>query len=162
MIKKNFLIAAVALIGSGLVLSSFARENSGAAKTEEISSTAKFFLSTLDEEHRKGVVYKFNDEEQRKRWSNLPTTFVKRGGLRLGDLTKPQRDAVQAVLMAALSPEGYQKAMQIAEGDETLKKNDHGGGPGGPKAPGGPGGRCLAMMNIIFPLSASLLPRNRG
>ena len=68
------------------------------------------------------MVYNFKDQAQRKRWSNLPTQFVQRGGLRLGDLTKPQRDAVQSLLAAALSTQGAEKVQQIMEADETLKK----------------------------------------
>jgi hypothetical protein len=49
--------------------------------------------------------------------------MVKRAGLRMGDLTKPQRDAAMAVLAAALSPQGYEKVSQIVEGDEQLKKS---------------------------------------
>ena len=41
----------------------------------------------------------------------------------MGDLTKPQRDAVLAVLAAALSPQGYEKVLQIVEGDEVLRKS---------------------------------------
>jgi hypothetical protein len=109
--------------------------------TGKIAAAAKTFLTTLDDAQRGKVVYDFKDNEQRKRWSNLPTSFVKRGGLRMGDLTQPQRDAVLAVLAAALSPQGYEKVLQIVEGDEMLKKNDHGGGPGRPGGgPGGPGG----------------------
>ena len=40
----------------------------------------------------------------------------------MGDLTKPQREAALAVLAAALSPQGYEKVLQIVEADEMLKK----------------------------------------
>jgi Protein of unknown function (DUF3500) len=49
--------------------------------------------------------------------------MVKRGGLRMGDLTKAQRDAVSALLAAALSPRGSEKVRQIVEADEDLKKS---------------------------------------
>lgn len=52
----------------------------------------------------------------------------------MGDLTQPQRAAAMAVLAAALSPQGLQKVTEIVEGDEVLKRNDH-GGPGGPGGP---------------------------
>ncbi|MEA3212234.1 MAG: hypothetical protein QOE70_5291 [Chthoniobacter sp.] len=109
--------------------------------TGEIAAAAKKFLATLDDAQRGKVVFDFKDEAQRKRWSNLPTSFVKRAGLRMGDLAQPQRDAAMAVVAAALSPQGYEKVLQIVEGDEMLKKNDRGGrgGPGG-GGPGGPGG----------------------
>jgi hypothetical protein len=59
---------------------------------------------------------------------------VQRGGLRMGDLTKAQRDAAHALLAAALSQQGYEKVTQIVEGDEILKEGDQArpGGPGGP------------------------------
>lgn len=98
---------------------------SAAAKaTGEIAVTAAKFLSTLDEGQRAKLVYDFNDSAQRQRWSNLPTSFVKRGGLRMGDLTAPQRAAAMAVVAAALSPKGYQKVLEIVAGDEYLNKND--------------------------------------
>ncbi|MEZ0386842.1 MAG: DUF3500 domain-containing protein [Verrucomicrobium sp.] len=90
--------------------------------TRGIATAAEKFLATLDEAARGKVVYEFNDAEQRKRWSNLPTTFVKRGGLRMGDLTDPQREAVITLLSVALSPEGYVKVMQMVEADEVLRK----------------------------------------
>jgi hypothetical protein len=47
--------------------------------------------------------------------------------LRIGDLTKPQLDAVLGLLATALSPQGYEKVLQIMEGDEVLRKTDSGG-----------------------------------
>jgi Protein of unknown function (DUF3500) len=110
--------------------------------TAEIAEAAKKFLATLDDAQRAKVVYDFKDDAQRRRWSNFPTGIFQRGGLPMGELTQPQRDAVMAVLKAALSPQGYEKVSQIVEGDEVLKKTDSGGGPGGggDNAPGGPGG----------------------
>ena len=68
----------------------------------------------------------------------------------MGDLTQQQREAAMSVLKAALSERGYEKAMQIVQGDEVLKTTDGSrggppgrggpGGPGGPDARGGPGG----------------------
>ena len=143
--------------------------------TSEIATAAQKFLATLDETQRGKAVYDFKDSEQRKRWSNLPTTFVKRGGLRMGDLSEPQRKAVKALLAAALSPEGYEKVTEIVEADEILRTTDRGGGPrpGGPGGggPGGPGRPaapaaavrpCLAATTIMFRSSASLPPPSHG
>lgn len=89
--------------------------------TGEIVAAAKKYLATLDDGQRGKVIFDFKDDAQRKRWSNLPTGAVQRGGLRMGDLTKPQRDAAMAVLAAALSSKGYEKVQQIVEADELLK-----------------------------------------
>ena len=104
-------------------LNSFAQENAAGA----IVAAANKFLTSLDEGQRSKVVFDFKDDAQRKRWSNLPAVIFKRAGLRMGDLSKAQREAVLGVLAAALSPQGYQKVLQIVEGDEVLRKNEGGG-----------------------------------
>jgi hypothetical protein len=73
-----------------------AQDRPASPATGEIAAAATKFLATLDEAQRSKVVFDFKDNSQRGRWSNLPTSFVKRGGLRMGDLTKPQRDAALA------------------------------------------------------------------
>ena len=90
--------------------------------TAEIADAAQTFLATLDETLRRKVVLDFEDEAQRKRWSNFPTVVVKRGGLRVGDLTKAQREAAMKLLAASLSSQGYEKVLQIVESDEVLRK----------------------------------------
>ena len=127
MIKKIILASSLVLFGIGHGLVGFAAENPAAGNAAEpVTTAAKKFLDSLDDSQRSKVVYDFKDEAQRKRWSNLPTTFVKRGGLRMGDLTKPQREAVLGILAAALSPEGYQKALEIVQADELLKESGDG------------------------------------
>ena len=92
----------------------------------QIMAAANKFLDTLDDGQRKKAVFDFKDEAQRKRWSNFPTAMFSRAGLRMGDLTQPQRDAALAVLAAMLSPQGYEKVLQIVEGDEALKRKEGG------------------------------------
>ena len=103
-LKMNKKIALILIVLLGAGLNSFAQTNSTpGAPTAAIIAAAKKFLATLDDAQRGKVVFAFKDETQRKRWSNLPTAIFKRQGLRMGDLTKPQREAVLAVLAAALS-----------------------------------------------------------
>jgi len=107
---------------------SFAQANAApGGATARTVAAAKAFLAKLDDTQRGKVQFDYKDAAQRKRWSNLPTAMFKRAGLRLGDLTPAQRDAAMAVLAAALSPQGYEKVVQIVEGDEVLRKNDQGG-----------------------------------
>ena len=120
---KTILASALSLWLACLAAHSFAQ---GSTATGETAAAAKRFLATLDEGQRGKVVFDFKDEAQRKRWSNLPSGAFQRAGLRMGDLTQPQREAALAVLAAALSPQGYEKVLQIVEGDEVLKKD--GGG----------------------------------
>ncbi len=108
-----------------------AEQNAPGAKagaTAAILTAANAFLATLDEGQRAKVTFDFGDKEQRVRWSNLPTTMVKRLGLRMGDLKPAQRAAVMAILQAGLSPAGYEKVEGIVAGDEELRKSSGGGG----------------------------------
>jgi hypothetical protein len=127
-IRKAAVASALALVGAWLSLTTLAQRTPGtgtaAAETE---AAAKKFLATLDEAQRRKVQFDFRDAAQRKRWSNLPTGIFRREGLRMGDLSQPQREAAMAVLAAALSRKGYEKVVQIVEADEVLRKGDGGG-----------------------------------
>jgi hypothetical protein len=122
------LAAAVYFCAAGLLPKGFAQGSPGTSKaTGELVAAADKFLTSLDETQRSKVVFDFKDDEQRKRWSNLPQAMFKRTGLRMGDLSQTQRSAAMGVLAAALSAQGYEKVVQIVQGDEVLKKNDSGG-----------------------------------
>lgn len=89
--------------------------------TSRVASAANTFLSTLDQKQRQTVLFPFDDEKQRARWSNLPTTMVPRSGLSLKELNPAQRSAAMALVSSALSPRGFEKVQQIMEADEVLK-----------------------------------------
>jgi len=91
------------------------------SETARIVGAANAFLATLDEKQRSSVLFAFNDERQRARWSNLPVEMVPRGGLSMGELTDAQRSAAMALLSSALSKRGYEKVQQIMDGDELLR-----------------------------------------
>ena len=61
------------------------------------------FISTLDQAQRGKALFAFDDDEQRARWSNLPTTNVRHAGLSMGELSGAQRSAALALLASALS-----------------------------------------------------------
>jgi uncharacterized protein DUF3500 len=130
MLKQIIPVAALVYLGAGLALNAVAQDGTQPGKmTGDIAAAATRFLATLDEAQRGKAVFDFKDEAQRKRWSNLPTGIFRRAGLRLGDLTQAQRDAAMAVLAAALSPPGYDKVLQIVQGDEMLRKGERAGRP---------------------------------
>lgn len=106
----------------------------GATTTAQIVQAAEAVLASLDDAGRAKVQFPF-EGAQRTRWSNLPTGIYERQGLRMGDLTPAQKQAVTTLLAAALSSSGYQKVTDIVRGDEYLRIN--GGGRGG-RGGGGP------------------------
>ena len=89
-----------------------------------IATAAKTFLSTLDQKQRQRVLFAFDDDTQRARWSNLPTSFVPRAGLSLKEMNPAQRSAAMDLVASALSPRGFEKVQQIMEGDEVNKTKE--------------------------------------
>ena len=96
-------------------------EQSPADATRRIVSAAATLLASLDDASRAKVRFPFSGP-QRTRWSNFPSGIFQRQGLRLGDLTPNQRAAVMRLLQAALSGPGYQKVVNIMEGDDALRR----------------------------------------
>jgi len=97
---------------------------SAETSTPQIVKSANAFLSTLDQKQRSSVMFAFDDEAQRARWSNLPTTIVKRAGLSMGELNDTQRAAAMSLVSALLSHRGFEKVQQIMDGDQMLKTNE--------------------------------------
>jgi hypothetical protein len=105
--------------------------------TARIVAAARAVVASLDEAGRSAVQFPF-DGPQKTRWSNLPSPMFVRQGILLADLTPPQRAAVMNLLAIALSRDGYQKVLNIMEGDEVLRQGQ--GARGGGRGPGGRGG----------------------
>lgn len=143
-IKHALSVLALVVLGAWLGVGAFAQRGPASrSSTGDIAAAAKKFLASLDDAQRGRLIFDFKDEAQRRRWSNFPVGIFERSGLRLGELTPPQRDAAMAVLAAALSKQGYEKVLQIVEADEVLKIGDAGAqrGPGAPNDRGGAGPR---------------------
>lgn len=91
-------------------------------QTVRVVTAANMLLETLSESDKAATQFKFNDEQQRLRWSNLPTGIFERKGLRMGDLKPEQAEAVMNVLKATLSEEGYQQIVDNVAAEETLNR----------------------------------------
>ena len=104
---------------------------SGADATARIVKAAQAFAGTLDDAGRAKLQFQLTDATQRVRWSNLPSPMFERRGLRIADMTPPQRAALTTLLQAALSADGYRKVTEIMQGDEVLRTNGGGRGSGG-------------------------------
>jgi hypothetical protein len=151
-----------------LILVLFCSQPSNAQlPTDKVVQAANKFLATLNEEQRQKAMYAFDDEEQRARWSNLPTPMVPRGGINLKQMTAEQRSAAMDLLATVLSPMGLEKVNQIRMADDDFRVNGsqsrggprggNGGPPpgqNGPPQPGrgrsGPGGRGPTNRDDTF------------
>lgn len=126
------LVLATALCGFGVYAratqtSKAAKALAADATTKKVVEAADALLATLTPEQRQAVTFAFTDSRQRVRWSNLPTGIFQRAGLRMGDLNETQQKAVHTLLQAILSKQGYQKVVDIVNGDEVLRQTDGGG-----------------------------------
>src|SRR5581483_4842273 len=113
---------------------------SAADTTSRIVKAAQTLIAQLDEGERGKLQFRFDDQAQRVRWSNLPSPMFQRVGLRLGDITPAKRGAVMSLLQAALSADGYKKINEIMDGDEVLRETGGGNGPRGNPPLGGANG----------------------
>ena len=98
-----------------------------AAAQQNVVKAAEAFLATLDSGQRAKAVLDLN-AKTRTIWSNLPSGIAmqvgatERNGLKIGDMTPAQEKAALALLAAALSREGYEKAMAVVDADELLEQ----------------------------------------
>ena len=95
-----------------------------ASPTAKIVRAANRFLATLDQEERESVLFAFDNNVQRARWSNFPVQMSRRGGLNLGSLNADQRATALSLLSSVLSARGYEKVQQIMDADEVLKASE--------------------------------------
>lgn len=102
-------------------ISSVAFGKSAQEVTDGIVKSANELLEMLDEDQLKKVKFDFDDDAQRKLWSNLPTSMVPRKGLRMGDLSNEEKKAVMDVLKSTLSPRGYQQVVDNMYSEKLLR-----------------------------------------
>lgn len=89
-----------------------------ASTGEQMTVAATSFLETLDDDQRKTVLYDY-DSEKRLGWHFIP--MDERKGLQIKHMNDQQRKATHALLQAALSQIGYDKATGIMELERLLK-----------------------------------------
>jgi hypothetical protein len=97
-------------------------------RTTRAVAAANKFLKALNEEMRARALLAF-DNKKRSRWSNLPVTMVQRNGVELAELNQEQRAAAMELLAAILSKQGYEKVVDIMNGDQVLAQRGGGKGP---------------------------------
>ncbi|WP_425144948.1 DUF3500 domain-containing protein [Deinococcus sp.] len=168
------------------------------AQTRAIVAATQAFLTTLSAAQRAKVQFAFTPQKNataatfkggmngqstfvgeqygQSRWSNYPVSDVPRPGLTLGSLGDAQRRAAMNVLRVLLSPEGYQKVIDIMGADQVLSGSgtpyDDGSafytiGIFGTPSPTAPwmlqfGGHHLGMNAVVVGPNVSLTPTLTG
>jgi hypothetical protein len=145
--KLLAMVGAVVFVGISLYASRASLPGEGFAASspgdDSLTPTARAvkaadaFLESLESAQRDKATYGFEDAKKSK-WSNFPVSVAPRNGVRMGDLTGAQRALAMQALASVLSKNGYQKMLDIMDGDQQLAKTDGKGGKGG-KGKGGKG-----------------------
>src|SRR5712671_1023942 len=128
MVKTTLLRSSRSSFLTAVLCCGLASAQSSLSIASKIVASANGFLGSLDEAQRSKVLFDFNDAAQRMKWSNLPVTMVPRAGLKMGDLSGPQRKGAMGLLAATLSKRGFEKVLAIIEGDEALRVASRGRG----------------------------------
>jgi hypothetical protein len=120
---RNLLQLFVLAVVAGSPLAGMQRVPDGTDATAKAVAAAQSFLATLNEHQQKIANVDLN-KDTRIRWSNLPTGRAPypRNGVRLGDMTPVQEEAALKLVAAALSSSGFQKVMNIVNGDEVFNR----------------------------------------
>lgn len=86
-----------------------------------MNAAAKSFLGALTPEQLSEAMVPF-DSPERRDWHNIPK--ADRKGVEFGELSAEQRKLALALLRAALSDEGYDKALQIMSLENNLREGE--------------------------------------
>lgn len=109
------------------------------AQTEAIVAASRTFLNSLSAAERSKVQFLFTPQKTataapfgrifvgekygQAMWSNFPVSDVPRPGLTMGSLNAAQRSSAMNTLKLLLSPEGYQKVIDIMDADQVLSES---------------------------------------
>ena len=109
------LVVAVALATSGVAF--FQAESAG----EKMSTSARAFLASLDEEQQ-AIAQLDYDDEGRLRWHFIPREMIEYHltGVQLRHMTEAQKKLAKSLLASCLSKVGYEKATKIMELEHIL------------------------------------------
>ncbi|MBC2607052.1 DUF3500 domain-containing protein [Pelagicoccus albus] len=94
------------------------------AQTQAIVTAAKSFLALLDESQRQTVIFPFEDNAQRAKWSNFPHPYVTRRGIRRGDMSQEQLSALDNLLQQVMSGDGFRNIEYQLEADNASGNYD--------------------------------------
>jgi Protein of unknown function (DUF3500) len=140
--ESSLKLALIAVaIGIGVVFvhqAAQAQDRAAEARTRAVVAAATAYLNSLSPEQRKQGLFWFTPQKgatgARFRpqdgisgeqyglavWTDRPISDLPRPGLQLGSLSPMQREAVMRLLQTLLSPEGYQKVLDVMSANQAL------------------------------------------
>jgi hypothetical protein len=103
--------AAILVVGLLLARASWAQPH----------EAANAFLESLDEKQADAAAFEFDNEDERKDWSNLPGGMHPRNGLTFGNMNDAQKIAAYRLLESSLSSQGYHKVTGVMRLDDIWR-----------------------------------------
>ncbi len=138
---STLLLSGLVVSGGIVVFQSAAGQTQADATTNAVVAAANGFLATLSAAEQAKVKFPFvitkasaltipnpnspnfsfvGEQYGQSVWSNYPVSDVPRPGIKLGEMSAAQQTAALNLIKAALSPEGYQKIVDIMDADQIL------------------------------------------
>jgi hypothetical protein len=91
------------------------------AQSRKMAAAADAFLAALSPDQRTAVLFPWGDSAQRAKWSNFPSDFFMRSGVRWGEMDASQRTAMMNLLGAVLSPKGVKMIQEQMAADDITR-----------------------------------------
>ncbi|MDC0710405.1 DUF3500 domain-containing protein [Stigmatella sp. ncwal1] len=101
---------------------SCASDATTAENTAAVVAAANTLLAGLTSEQRTAILYE-KTLANAQQWSNFPTTFVKRNGVRMGDMSTDAQNAAVALANVAAGATGSTLLAELREADQWLVTN---------------------------------------
>jgi hypothetical protein len=113
-----------------------ARPAAASSLTAKAVKAATAFRTALSAAQQAKLQFSFSSSKKESGWSNLPTTFVPRNGVKIADLDAGQKAKLSALLKTILSSQGLSDEEAIRKADTYLSQqpNKGDGGPVGDNA----------------------------
>jgi Protein of unknown function (DUF3500) len=126
--RRTVMLAGTALLGiAALPGAASGAAEAGLGPAEDLLAAMRRFLSGLEPEQRKAASFAWNGREWNG-WNYFGAGGYIKPGLRLEQMTVPQKDAAWALLATFLSPLGIEKAKNVMTLQDVLAARGDGAG----------------------------------
>jgi hypothetical protein len=126
--RRSVLVAGTALLGAAVLpRAAPAADAAGLASAAELTDRTQKFLATLEPDKRKSATFAWNGSEWRS-WNYFGAAGYIKPGLRLEQMSAPQKEAAWDLMAAVWSPAGLAKARSVMLLQDILAASGNGAG----------------------------------
>lgn len=125
--RRRVLVTGASLVGAAALPLPLAAAEAGLAPGADFTQRVRAFLATLDDERHRAATFAWNGPEWTG-WNYFGSADFIKPGLRLEQMSEPQKAAAWDVLPALLSPTGLQKARNVMTLQDVLAARGDGAG----------------------------------